>query len=66
MELVPQIREETFEGLIVCRRNFQRGENAAEIGAVIPVMEKADIPFAAQGVEELKQRSRPFGKFEAA
>src|SRR5438128_4201750 len=66
LEAVAQIGKKTFERLILSRRHFQRGQHASEIGAVISVMEQRNIPSAAQRIEELKQRARPFGKFESA
>ena len=46
--------------------HFEAGEDAAEVGAVIAVVEQADVPAAAELVEERHQRAGALGKLEAA
>src|SRR4030095_16696571 len=46
--------------------DFESGEHAAEISAVVPVVEQADVPAATELLEKLRQRAWPFGKLEAA
>ena len=38
--------------------HFEAGEHAAEVGAVIAVVEQADVPAAAELLEKLRQRAR--------
>src|SRR5262249_62152108 len=40
-------------------------EHAAEVGAVIAVVEQADVPPPTQLLEELCERAGPLGKLEA-
>src|SRR6266699_3486837 len=64
--LITQIREEAFESLVLIRRDFERCQNPAEIRTVVSVMEEADVPSAAERVEELKQGPRPLRELETA
>src|SRR5690606_2206862 len=41
------------------------GEHAPVVRAVVPVMEQADVPARADGVQEIEQRTGTFGKLEA-
>src|SRR3954468_21530171 len=63
---VSEIAEERFEADDVFRRHLESREHAAEVGAVVPVVEQADVPASAQLVEEFHQRPWTFGKLEAA
>jgi hypothetical protein len=66
LESISEIPQKALKRVIFIRRNFQRCKDSAEIGSMIPVMEKTYIPSAAQRVQELKQRARAFGKLETA
>src|ERR1051326_2190738 len=66
LKLITQFLEEPFECLILIRRDFERRQNTAEIRAVVPVMEEADVPAAAKCVQKLKQRAGPLGELETA
>ena len=46
--------------------HLESGQHAAEVCAVIAIVEQADIPASAERFEELQQRPRPLGKLEAA
>ena len=46
--------------------HLESREHAAEVGAVVAVVEEADVPAAAERVEELEQRARPLRELEAA
>ena len=46
--------------------DFEAGEHATEVGAVIPVVEQADVPAAAELLEKLRQRAGTLGELEAA
>ena len=46
--------------------DLEAGEHAAEVGAVVAVVEQADVPAAAQLLEELRQRAGPLGELEPA
>src|SRR5690242_6636152 len=46
--------------------HFEGGEDPSEVRTVVAVMKQADVPTAAERVEELHQRARPLGEFEAA
>src|SRR5690242_6406160 len=40
-------------------RHLEADEDAAEVGAVVAVVEQADVPAAAERVEELGEGARP-------
>src|SRR3546814_10747371 len=51
-------------GLLV-RRHLDADQDAAVLGAVVAVVEQADVPVRVQLAEEAGQRAGAFGKFEA-
>ncbi len=53
------------EGFHFIPGNLEADKNASVIGAVIAVMEKADIPGRLHAGQEAHQRTRPFGEFKA-
>src|SRR4030095_7205973 len=63
---IRQLVEERAEGRQFVVDDFESGEHAAEISAVVPVVEQADVPAATEFLEKLRQRAWPFGKLEAA
>ncbi len=63
---VAEAIEEGLECRAILRRDLEAGEDAAEVGAVIAVVEEADVPAAAELFEESHERPGPFGKLEAA
>ena len=66
LRFISEVLQESLKRLILIGRNFKRGQHAAEIRAVIAVVEKTDVPSAAQRIEELEERSRPFGELKTA
>ena len=46
--------------------HLERRQHAPEVGAVVAVVEQADVPAAAERLEELHQRAGPLGELEAA
>src|SRR5262249_49483761 len=46
-------------------RHLEAGEHAAEVGAVVTVVEEADVPPPAELVEEFEQGPWPLGELEA-
>src|SRR5262249_27874503 len=68
LELVPvaERRQERLELRPLGLRHFEAGEHAAEVGAVIAIVEEADVPAASQSVEKLQQRPGPLRKLESA
>ena len=54
LERIAQFLEKSIKCVVLIRRNFQGREHTAEIRAMIAVMKKADIPFAAQRIEKLQ------------
>src|SRR4051794_5245829 len=64
--VVAERGQKRVEGGPVRGRNFEAGEDAAEIGAVIPIVEQADVPASAERVEELEQRAGTLRELEAA
>ena len=53
------------ESLRVLRRNLHACQHAPVIGAVVAVVEQADIPVRPHRLQETQQRARAFRKFEA-
>ena len=49
-----------------CSLDLESGEHAAEVGAVIAVVEQADVPAPTELLEKLRERARTFGKLESA
>src|SRR5437763_15004591 len=66
LEPISEIGQKMFECLILIGRYFQRSQHAAKIGAMIPIVEKANIPLSPQSIQELKQGARPFREFKSA
>ena len=46
--------------------DLEAGQHAAEVRAVVPVVEQADVPTTAERVEEVGQRAGTLGKLEPA
>src|SRR6185503_14556945 len=46
--------------------DFESGEHAAEVRAVIAVVEQADVPAATELLEKLSQRAGPLREFKSA
>ena len=63
---VPETLEEGVERGHLVVGHLERGEHAAEVGAMIAVVEQADVPAAAERVEELEQRAGAFRELESA
>src|SRR6266536_5197395 len=55
LEFVPETDEKLLEPPAIGRRHLERREHPPEIGAVVPVMKQADVPAAAELVQELHQ-----------
>src|SRR5687767_13148357 len=55
---VGELVEERAERRQVGLRDFEAGEHASEVGAVIAVMEQTDVPSSAELLEKLRQRAR--------
>jgi len=66
LESISEIPQKALKRVIFIRRNFHCRKNSAEIGPVVPIMEKTYIPSAAQSIQKLKQRARAFRKLETA
>src|SRR4030095_16303633 len=64
--LVAESFEKRAEARKVAIFHFETGEHAAEVGPMISVVEKADVPTPRERVEEVSQRARTLGKLEAA
>ena len=47
------------------RGDLDTCEHAAVVGPVIAVMEQADVPLRADGLQELEQRAGSLGEFES-
>ncbi len=58
--------EERFELRHVVGRDFETGQHAPEIRAVVAVVEQADVPAAAQFVQERHERAGTLGELESA
>ena len=63
--VVAEAHEKVLELAHVVVWHFESREHTAEVGAVIPVVEQADVPAAAELFEELHQRAGALGEFEA-
>jgi hypothetical protein len=46
--------------------DFEARQHASEVGAVIAVVEQADVPAPAQLLEKIGERAGPLGKLEPA
>src|SRR5512135_843516 len=62
--LVAEPTEEVAQLGQVLVRRLEGAEDAPVVGAVVSVVEETDVEATAQGVQELEQRSRPFGELE--
>ena len=63
---VAELVEERAERRQVRLGDLEAGQHAAEVGAVVAVVEQADVPAAAQLLEELRQRAGALGELEPA
>ena len=52
---VAEAGQEALEGLAVGRRDLHAHQHAAEVGAVVAVVEQADVPVGAQGFRKLSR-----------
>ena len=59
-----RLEEGPERGFLVVR-HLEPDQHAAEVGAVVAVVEQADVPASAQRVEELRQRARALRELEA-
>src|SRR3954453_21593992 len=64
--LVAERFEKCLEVGHVLGRHFEAGEDAAEVGTVVAVVEQADVPSSAERFEEIDQRAGALGELEAA
>ena len=55
----------SFELIGLVLGNIDASENPAVIGAVIAIVEQADIPVRAYRIQKFQQRTRALGKLEA-
>src|SRR5438876_3498505 len=62
---VAEIFQELPELLHLAGRNLHSDQHPAVVGAVVAVVEQADVPVAAHAREKAHQRAGPLGKFEA-
>ena len=62
---VAQRVEEFVKGLAVFFRHLDAHQNAAVVGALVAVMEQADVPARAHQAQELEQRTRPLREHKA-
>src|SRR5687768_3727152 len=63
---IPELVQEGPESGQVLLFDFEAGEHPAEVGAVVAVVEQADVPAAAKLLQKLHQRTGPFRKLEPA
>src|SRR5437867_11096419 len=66
LESIYKNRKEPLEKCVFMSGNLKRRKYSSEIRSVIAIVKQADVPAAAQCIEELQQRPRPFGKLEPA
>jgi hypothetical protein len=50
---------------LVAGRHLQADQDAAVVGALVAVVEQADVPARVHGGQEAHQRARPLGELEA-
>ena len=62
---VAEVLQEGLECAHVARRHLHTDQHTAVVGAVIAVVEEADVPAGAHLRQEIHQRARLFGEFEA-
>src|SRR5882672_10887002 len=63
---IPETGEERLECGSVGVWNLEGREHTAEVGAMVAIVEQADVPAAAERVEKLEQRARSLGELKAA
>src|SRR2546429_665806 len=56
--------QEALELGVVRRRHLHSDQHPAVVGAVVAIVEQADVPAAAHAVEKLHQRAGPLRKLE--
>ena len=61
---IPQIFQEFPELAHLAWRNLHADQHASVIGAVVAIVEQADVPAGTHPVQEVHQRTRTFGKFK--
>src|SRR5689334_12215596 len=57
--------DERAEGLLVGARHLQADQNAPVVGALVAVVEQADVPVRMHALEETHQCAGPLGEHEA-
>src|SRR5262249_10517610 len=57
--------EEVLEGFLVGLGNLDADQDATVVGALVAVMEEADVPARVHCCQEAHQRARPLGELEA-
>src|SRR5690606_33204917 len=62
---VAQVVQVQAQLLAVGQGHLHTRQHPALIGAVVAIVEQADVPARADGLEEAQQRARAFGEFEA-
>ena len=62
---IPELPQRLPERPPLARRHLDPGEHAPVVGAVVAVVEEADVPALAHRVEEAHQRARPLRELEA-
>src|SRR5690606_34157262 len=62
---VAQVFQVQAQLLAVGERHLHTRQHPALVGAVVAIVEQADVPARADGLEEAQQRARTFGEFEA-
>src|SRR5262245_31498329 len=63
---IAELGKKSLERRIILVGNFEGCQHSAEIRAVIPIVKQADVPAAAERIQELEQGARALGKLEAA
>src|SRR5690554_5352000 len=61
---IAQAIQEGFKCLLVGRWHLYADQNPAVVVALVPIMEKADVPFRAHGAQEFHQSAGTLGEFE--
>ena len=62
---VAEVFQELLELAHLVRRYLHADQHAAEVGAVVAVVEEADVPAGAHLRQEIHQGARLFREFEA-
>src|SRR5580765_1731677 len=63
---ITEAGQEGRERLSLVGWDFESREDAAEVGAVVPIVKQADVPAAAERIEKLQERAWPFWKLKPA